>query len=122
MPPRLASLDLGDIRSKQFRVGSDGVGGLYREVSLVHPELASRDRRKVGREDGIENGPVGVQPADSLERFDRGVGVGLETQQKFDRQWTKRGLITRCRSLTGQTLGKSQSANTYKNQSLATDL
>jgi hypothetical protein len=79
LPPRLASLDLGDVCSEQLRVGSDGVGGLYREVSLVHPELASRDRRKVGREDGIENGPVGVQSTDGLERFDRGVGVRLET-------------------------------------------
>jgi hypothetical protein len=59
--------------------------GWYREVSLVHPELASGDRRKVGGEYRIENGPVGVQPADSLECFDRGVGVGLETQQKFER-------------------------------------
>ena len=82
MPPRLASLDLGDVRSEQLRVGSDGVGGLCREVSLVHSKLASRDRRKIFREDGLKDSPIGVQSADGLERFDRGVGVRLKKRNR----------------------------------------
>lgn len=82
LPPRLSSLDLCDVVGEQLRVGSDSLGGLDRQISLVKTELTAGDRGKVGGKDRVEYGPVRVEPADCLERLDRGVGVGLVERKR----------------------------------------
>ena len=77
LPPRLSSLDLCDVVGEELRVGSDRLSGLFWQVGLVHTELSTRDRREIARRDIIQDGSVGVESADGLERFDRGVSVRL---------------------------------------------
>jgi len=77
LPPRLSSLNFGDVVGENLRVGSDRIGGLFGQIRLVHSKLSDGNRREVAGGDRFQNGTVGVESTDGFERLDTSVGVRL---------------------------------------------